>query len=232
MPAESLNDVILDPRHEDAFLGHSDRAANPGEKIQARSLIVAVGARHKHLGVPGEHELENRGVTFCATCDGALPAFRNKPFVVVGGGDTACQKAMYLTRFGSIVHLVHRRDTLRASKIMAERTLANRKIQPECNSTCRRSARCLRRSSNRRAPQACGDGRIPHAGVCGRFRRHWPSPEYRSFSRAARHGRHRLFAPSRRELHECSRRLCGRGLRRFRLSTSRHRRGHGLHGRH
>ncbi len=103
MPAESLNDVILDPRHEDAFLGHSDRAANPGEKIQARSLIVAVGARHKHLGVPGEHELENRGVTFCATCDGALPAFRNKPFVVVGGGDTACEKAMYLTRFGSIV---------------------------------------------------------------------------------------------------------------------------------
>ena len=104
-----------------------------GEKIQTRSLIVAVGARHRHLGVPGEHD-ENKGITFCATCDGALPAFRNKPLVVVGGGDTACEEAMYLTRFGSIVHLVHRRDTLRASKIMAERTLANRKIQPEWNS--------------------------------------------------------------------------------------------------
>ena len=105
-----------------------------GEKIQARSLIVAVGARHKHLGVPGEREFENRGVTFCATCVGALPAFRNKPLVVVGGGDTACEEAMYLTRFGSIVYLVHHRDTLRASKIMAERTLANRRIQPEWNS--------------------------------------------------------------------------------------------------
>ena len=86
------------------------------------------------MDVPGEHELENKGVTFCATCDGALPVFRNKALVVVGGGDTACEEAMYLTRFGSIVYLVHRRDTLRASKIMAERTLANPKIQGEWNS--------------------------------------------------------------------------------------------------
>jgi len=105
-----------------------------GETIQTKSLIVAVGAGHKHLGVPGEHELENRGVTFCATCDGALPVFRNKPLVVVGGGDSACEEAMYLTRFGSTVYLVHRRDTLRASKIMAERTLANPKIRPVWNS--------------------------------------------------------------------------------------------------
>ncbi|MGA7214098.1 MAG: FAD-dependent oxidoreductase, partial [Terrimicrobiaceae bacterium] len=105
-----------------------------GEKIQTRCLIVAVGAGHKHLDVPGEHELENKGVTFCATCDGALPVFRNKPLVVVGGGDTACEEAMYLTRFGSIVYLVHRRDTLRASKIMDGRTLANPKIQPVWNS--------------------------------------------------------------------------------------------------
>jgi thioredoxin reductase (NADPH) len=105
-----------------------------GETIETRSLIVAVGAGHRHLGVTGEHELENKGVTFCATCDGALPFFRNKPLVVVGGGDTACEEAMYLTRFGSVVYLVHRRDTLRASKIMAERTLANPKIQPIWNS--------------------------------------------------------------------------------------------------
>jgi len=117
-----------------------DLAAKPialvvdGKVIETRALIVAVGAGHRHLGVPGEHELENKGVTFCATCDGALPAFRNKPLVVVGGGDTACEEAMYLSRFGSTVYLVHRRETLRASRIMSERTLANPKIRPVWNS--------------------------------------------------------------------------------------------------
>ena len=106
-----------------------------GEKLQAESIIIATGASHKHLGVPGEHELETKGTTYCATCDGALPVFRNQPLVVVGGGDSACEEAQYLTRFGSIVYLVHRRDSLRASKIMAERTLANPKIKPIWDST-------------------------------------------------------------------------------------------------
>ena len=105
-----------------------------GKVIETRSVIVAVGAGHRHLGVPGEHELENRGVTYCATCDGALPIFRIQPLVVVGGGDSACEEASYLTRFASQVYLIHRRDSLRASKIMAERALANPKITPVWNS--------------------------------------------------------------------------------------------------
>lgn len=101
-----------------------------GDPVEAETIIIATGAGHKHLGVPGEEILEKKGVTYCATCDGALPMFRNQPLVVVGGGDSACEEATYLTRFASTVYLVHRRDTLRASKIMADRTLANPKIKP------------------------------------------------------------------------------------------------------
>jgi len=101
-----------------------------GEPMLANTLIIASGAGHRHLGLPSEQALDKKGVTYCATCDGALPMFRDQPLVVVGGGDSACEEATYLTRFGSKVHLVHRRDELRASKIMAERTLANDKVEP------------------------------------------------------------------------------------------------------
>ncbi|MFH1066444.1 MAG: thioredoxin-disulfide reductase [bacterium] len=109
------------------------RVVVDGERIETKTVIVAVGASHRHLNVPGEKELENKGVTYCATCDGALPIFRDKPLVVVGGGDSACEEALHLTRFGSVVHLVHRRGELRASKIMAERVLKHEKIQPVWN---------------------------------------------------------------------------------------------------
>jgi thioredoxin reductase (NADPH) len=101
-----------------------------GEKIEAETVIIATGASHRHLGVAGEDLLETKGVTYCATCDGALPVFRNEPLVVVGGGDSACEEALYLTRFGSVIHLIHRRDSLRASKIMSDRALSNPKIKP------------------------------------------------------------------------------------------------------
>jgi len=104
-----------------------------GEKVETETIVIASGAGHRHLGLDSEEKLEKKGVTYCATCDGALPFFRNQPLVVVGGGDSACEEATYLTRFGSIVYLVHRRDSLRASKVMAERTLAHPKIKPIWN---------------------------------------------------------------------------------------------------
>ena len=90
-------------------------------------MIVATGARANYLGLPSEHKYKNQGVSACAVCDGALPRFRNKPLVVVGGGDSAVEEATYLSKFASKVFLVHRRDGLRASKIMP----ARRAGQPE-----------------------------------------------------------------------------------------------------
>jgi thioredoxin reductase (NADPH) len=105
------------------------------EVVEARCVIIATGAGHRHLGIPSEKALDTKGVTYCATCDGALPMFRNQPLFVIGGGDSACEEALYLTRFASQVYLVHRRDELRASKIMADRVLGHEKIQPIWDTT-------------------------------------------------------------------------------------------------
>ncbi len=98
------------------------------KSYQTKTVIIATGARPRHLGLPGEKELIGHGLTSCATCDGAF--YRDVPVAVLGGGDSACEEASFLTKFASKVYLVHRRDELRASQIMADRALANPKIEP------------------------------------------------------------------------------------------------------
>ncbi len=104
-----------------------------GSEIRTRAVIITTGAEPSKLGIPGEIEFTGRGVSYCATCDGAF--FRNVPVAIIGGGDTAAEEALFLCRFASKVYLVHRRDELRATKVLQERIFDNEKIEPVWNST-------------------------------------------------------------------------------------------------
>ncbi len=118
--------------------------ASSGETL-TETLIVATGATARRLGIPGEELFWQQGISACAVCDGALPIFRNKVLMVIGGGDTAVEEATHLTKFGTEVIVVHRRDTLRASKIMQQRLLSHPKIRMRWDSV---------------AEEALGDGAL------------------------------------------------------------------------
>lgn len=117
-----LNDVISVDFNGDSKAVTTD----DGVTYTSKAVIVSTGSQVRKLGVPGEQEYSGRGVSYCATCDGFF--FREKPIVVVGGGDSAFEEALFLTRFGSCVTLIHRRDSFRASKIMVDRARKNSKI--------------------------------------------------------------------------------------------------------
>jgi thioredoxin reductase (NADPH) len=125
-------EILTDDATELDLTGEVKRVIVGGEAHLAKTVILAMGSAYKELGVKGEKELSGHGVSWCATCDGFF--FRDQPIAVIGGGDSAVEEATFLTRFAESVTMVHRRDTLRASKIMAQRALTNPKIQFAWNS--------------------------------------------------------------------------------------------------
>ncbi|TGK06218.1 thioredoxin-disulfide reductase [Leptospira fletcheri] len=117
------------------FSSHPFKLWSDEELIQADAIIIATGATAKRMFIPGEDAYWQKGISACAVCDGALPIYRNKELAVIGGGDSAVEEASHLTKFASKVYLVHRRDSLRASKIMQKRATTHPKIEILWNTT-------------------------------------------------------------------------------------------------
>jgi thioredoxin reductase (NADPH) len=130
---ERMGTTIIDDEVVDVDFRHKPfKILTASEEYECKAVIIATGASPRKLGLPGETTFGGKGVSYCATCDG--PFFRNQELIVVGGGDSAAEEALFLTKFASKIHLVHRKDSLRASKVMQERVFANPKIQIHWNS--------------------------------------------------------------------------------------------------
>lgn len=130
---ERMGTTIIDDEVIDVDFRHRPfKILTSSEEYECKSVIIATGASPRKLGLPGEVTFGGKGVSYCATCDG--PFFRNQEIIVVGGGDSAIEEGTFLAKFGSKIHMVHRRDQLRASKVMQERAMSNPKIQFHWNS--------------------------------------------------------------------------------------------------
>jgi len=126
---DTVESVDLSSTPKKVVVGTGDSA----KTFQTHSIIIATGATARRLGVQGEEDLWQKGISACAVCDGALPMYRDVPLVVIGGGDSACEEATYLSKFGSEIHMLVRRDVLRASKAMQQRVFDNPKIHIHWN---------------------------------------------------------------------------------------------------
>ena len=132
--AERMNTTIMDDVVVNVdFRAKPFKVLTGSEEYEAKAVIVCTGATPRKIGIEGEQTFSGKGVSYCATCDGAF--FRNQDIAVVGGGDSCMEEATFLTKFASKVHIIHRRDTFRASKIMQERALNNEKIEIHWNSS-------------------------------------------------------------------------------------------------
>jgi thioredoxin reductase (NADPH) len=130
---QRMGTTIIDDEVVDVDFRHRPfKVLTASEEYEGRAVIIATGANPRKLGVNGEQAFAGKGVSYCATCDG--PFFRNQELIVVGGGDSAVEEATFLTKFATTVHIVHRRESLRASKIMQERAIKNNKIKFHWNS--------------------------------------------------------------------------------------------------
>lgn len=130
--AKEYADIVFENVKEVELEGEVKKVVTDSNTYEAKTIIISTGARHRHLGVPGEEEFANRGVSYCATCDG--PFYHGLDIYVIGGGDSALEEANFLTRYGKSVTIVHRRDEFRASGVVVENVKKNPKIKFELNS--------------------------------------------------------------------------------------------------